>query len=265
MPPTTRSKGLTTPTRPSRPGDYDTPTKSRFYAKLVEQYPSRSINAISRDFAPSTPTGKRWAREWRELGSPALRRLRPQSEHAGRPSKITKEACKMLCSPSRNPVRDQQFEAQIEYHKLPIQKRQLQRKLKELTNKAQRYKQAYISKTVSQNNLKERENYGLRWRGKSIEEHWQWLIFTDEAHIDPTSQAQGNILREQGTREDSENIQERGELRGCRVHVAGWVNWHFKCEKLEFYNDEQDQIIRPERPPKPRTRKYESKEESTLR
>jgi hypothetical protein len=36
----------------------------------------------------------------------------------------------MLVSPSRNPVRDQLYEAQIEYHRLPIKKRQLQTRLK---------------------------------------------------------------------------------------------------------------------------------------
>ena len=36
---------------------------------------------------------------------------------------------------------------------------------------------------------------------------------------------------------------------------------YFKCEKLEFYNDEKDTVIQPPRPPKPRKSMYESQEE----
>ncbi len=41
---------------------------------------------------------------------------------------------------------------------------------------------------------------------KSVEDFWSYIYFTDEAHIDPTSQAVGDILRERGKRYDTENI-----------------------------------------------------------
>lgn len=44
------------------------------------------------------------------------------------------------------------------------------------------------------------------------------------------------------------------------MHAAGWVNWHAKCEKLEFYHDEDDKVIPPKRPRKPRRRKTESED-----
>jgi hypothetical protein len=50
-----------------------------------------------------------------------------------------------------------------------------------------------------------------------------------------------------------------------KLHVAAWANWHEKAEKLEFYNDEDEHIERPQRPAKPRTRKYESDEEFQAR
>lgn len=59
---------------------------------------------------------------------------------------------------------------------------------------------------------------------------------------------QSHILREQGTRYNTENIQERGEKGGGRLYIAGWINWSSKAEKLEFYNDEIDKIQRPPRP-----------------
>ena len=43
--------------------------------------------------------------------------------------------------------------------------------------------------------------------------------------------------------------------------MAGWFDRYAKCERLEFYYDEEDYIKRPKRPRKPRKRKQESKEE----
>jgi hypothetical protein len=171
----------------------------------------------------------------------------------------------MLVSPSKNPVRNQLYEAQIEYHKLKVTKRTVQRRLKKCTNGGQRYKQAYVQKEISQKNRRERVKYGQEHKDKSVEDYWQWIFFTDEAHIDPSSMGQGSILRERGHRYDVENIQERPEKTGVRLHVAGWVNWHFKAPKLEFYNDENDYVQKPKRPPKPRKSKYQSDEEYNTR
>ena len=91
------------------------------------------------------------------------------------------------------------------------------------------------------------------------------MYFTDEAHIDPSSKPQGLILREQGTRYNTENIQERPEKEGVRLHVAAWINWHEKADKLEFYNDENDLTIKPPRPPKPRKTMYETEDEFSRR
>ena len=100
----------------------------------------------------------------------------------------------MLVSPTQNPVCKQLLEAQIKYHKLPIGKRQLQRKLKEHTKGGQRYKQAYVNKELSNSNLKLQENFGVRHEDKTIEEYWRFILFTDEAHVDPTSLCKGYIL-----------------------------------------------------------------------
>jgi hypothetical protein len=160
----------------------------------------------------------------------------------------------MLVSPSRNPVRKQPYEAQIAFHNLPIKKRQLQRKLKEHTNGGQRYKCACIKKVISQKNREERSNYGDTHVFDSTFGFWDHIILTDEAHIDPTSQAVGNVLRERGTRNLPENIEERPPLKGVRFHIAGWISWLGKAPKLKFYNDEEDYQERPPMPSKPRRR-----------
>ncbi|KAH6721846.1 hypothetical protein BKA61DRAFT_700793 [Leptodontidium sp. MPI-SDFR-AT-0119] len=73
-------------------------------------------------------------------------------------------------------------------------------------------------------------------------------------HVNPSSQAVGDILREEETRYDDENIIERLPKEGSKFHVAGWVSWYAKCDKSEFYNDEEDEIEQPLMPPKPRRR-----------
>ena len=103
--------------------------------------------------------------------------------------------------------------------------------------------------------------YGQSHQDKNLFDFWVRFVWTDEFNFDPNAQAQGYILREEGTRTESENIQEWRSKTGNTLHVAGWANWYWKCDKLIFYNDEQDEIIKLKRPFKPRKRKYETKDE----
>ena len=48
------------------------------------------------------------------------------------------------------------------------------------------------------------------------------------------------------------------------MHVFAYVNWWEKSE-LYFYKDEETYIEKSKRPPKPRSRKYETEEEFTKR
>ena len=63
--------------------------------------------------------------------------------------------CKKLVDPARNPVRNQPYEAQITYYKIPYKKQQLQRKLKEYTNGGQIYKYVFMKKEISGKNKDE--------------------------------------------------------------------------------------------------------------
>jgi hypothetical protein len=111
---------------------------------------------------------------------------------------------------------------------LPVKKRQLQKKLKEHTNQGGRYLCAFIKKEISAKNREERVAYGKRHKDASFDN----IVFTDEAHIDPAAQTQGRVLREQGTRYNPENIQERKPLKGVRLHIAAWISWEGKAENL---------------------------------
>jgi hypothetical protein len=183
-----------------------------------------------------------------------MRKTRNLSDKLGAKSKVTKSMCKTLVDPTRNPVRTETYEAQIAYHHIPVGKRQLQRKLKEHTKGGRKYKMAFVKKEVSTKNREERVAYGRDHQDKSMEDFWSYIMYTDEAHVDLTSQAVGEILREEGTRYDDENIMERGEKKGVSFHVAAWITWFEKAEKLEFYNDEEDTTEYPPRAPKPRRR-----------
>ncbi|KAG9239836.1 hypothetical protein BJ878DRAFT_484395 [Calycina marina] len=106
---------------------------------------------------------------------------------------------------------------------------------------------AFVKKQVSDKDRQERVAYGHGHGDKTIEDFWSCNMFTDEPHIDPSSLAIGDILQEQGTRYNDENIMERVEERGSAFHIAAWINRWGKATKLEFYNDEEGSIELRER------------------
>jgi hypothetical protein len=68
---------------------------------------------------------------------------------------------------------------------------------------------AFVKKVISFKNKAKREDYGHDYVYKSIFGFFDHIVYTDEVYIDPISQAQGRVLREQGTRDNLENIEER--------------------------------------------------------
>jgi hypothetical protein len=228
----------------------------RFFDAYDKEHHTKSFRQLCRDEKVDETTGRRWKRQRENFGHLAMRSTRGLSKKKlGRKSKVTKSMCQMLVDPTRNPVRDQHYNTQIEFHNLPVKARQLQRKLKEHTN-ARRFKMAFVEKQVSEKNTEERVAFGEEHVGKTIEDYWSCITYTDEAHIDPNSQPVGHVLREEGggRRYADENIMERREQRGTAFHIAAWINWYGKAEKLEFYNNEEDTIEQPLMPPKPRRR-----------
>lgn len=265
MAPTTRQTDRSTPP-PNEiiVREASTTKKTRFFDAFDARSQNESTRSICRDLEVDPKTGRRWLQQRREIGQKAYRRTRNRSSRLGRPFSVTEKELQMLISPSKNPVRNQAYEAQIAYHKIPLRKRALQQNLTHRASGSRRYKQAYVSKILSQKNREKRVKFGQKHQGFSVEDFWQYVFFTDEAHIDPTSTVQGHILRPQGTRYKPQNIQQRGEKKGVRLHVAAWVNWHGKGD-LQFYNDKNDQVIRPPRPPKPRKTMYETDDAFTRR
>lgn len=262
MAPPTRSNPFRTPSpEPLAGKEATTRRKCKFFDALARSGTSRSTRSISKECGISESTGRYWKKQHLELGSLAKKPTRQRSSILGGKSKVTKSMCKMLVSPSRNPLRKQPYEAQIEYHNLPVQRRQLQRKLKEHTKGGGRSLCAFIKKVISAKNEVERTKYGNDHLYDSLFGFFDHVVYTDEAHIDPTSQTQGRVLREQGTRDNPDNIEERPPLKGVRFHIAAWISWWDKADKLEFYNDEEDKIEQPPYPSKPRRRPTTESEE----
>ncbi len=261
MAPHTRQKtALFAAIEASNPKPYDTPKKARFFNAFDNAGPRPILTRICDQQGIHRDTGRRWLAERKEYGPDAVRKSRGRSKILGRKSRVSKKQCQFLVS-KENQLCDQLLECQIENHEILVKKRALQTQLKKHTKNAQRYKMGYVRKVISKVNKGLRVDYGHEHKHKTVEGFWSRIHFTDEFHVDPALMKTGFILREEGTRNDPDNIQEKPKKEGNKLHVAGWVNWHAKCEKLEFYNDEEDHTERPKRPRKPIRRKYESEEE----
>ncbi|KAL8653324.1 MAG: hypothetical protein Q9210_002165 [Variospora velana] len=262
MAPPTRLDPFRTPSpEPLNGKEASTRRKTKFIDAFAHNPEGKSLATISRDCKIGPSTGRKWRDEYITFGEMAKKPMRSESAILGRKSKVTKLICKKLCSPSQNPVRMQQYEAQIVYHNLPIGKRQLQRKMKEHTKKGGRYKCGFVKKVISAKNRGERGTYGLEHVYHSLFGFFDHIVYTDEAHVDPTSTAPPLTTPEQGTRDKPENIVERLPLQGVRFHIAAWISWWGKSDKLEFYNDEEDKVEHPPYPTKPRRRPTTETEE----
>lgn len=92
--------------------------------------------------------------------------------------------------------------------------------MKEYTRGGGRYKCAFVKKVISNKNKGERKKYGNDYKFKALFDFFDHIVFTNEAYVDFTSQAQGRVTREQGTRDLPENIEERPLLKGIQFHIA---------------------------------------------
>lgn len=158
---------------------------------------------------------------------------------------------------AENSVRDQPWDVLIEHFELNCTARTLQRECKRRRPKAGRYRMAKV-KMISEKNKRLRVEYGKRHRDETLKSFWQYIHFTDEAHVDPDQVHSEHILREEGTRYEAENMQPMPDMKGVKFHFAASISWHHKG-KLQFYNDEHDPpLVVTKKPPKPRKSKYET-------
>jgi hypothetical protein len=65
---------------------------------------------------------------------------------------------------------------------------------------------AYVKKKILAKNKDLQVEYKREHKDKIVDDFWQFIYYTDEAHIDPSSTGQGYILREEGHCTDPQNI-----------------------------------------------------------
>lgn len=220
MAPRIRSNPYLSPSpEPLNGKEASTSRKCKFYDTLNRDGNIKSLASISRDCKITLSCRRKWRNQKLEFGHIATRRTRKRSTKLEHKSKVTKKMYNQLVS-SENLVRKQPWEAQISHFEIPCKRRQLQRMIKRHIKGGGRYKCAFIKKEISRKNRFDRTTYGETNVYKSIFEFWDHIIYTDEAHVDSTSQAQVIVTREQGTRDNPENIEERLSLKGIQFHIA---------------------------------------------
>jgi hypothetical protein len=105
--------------------EHSTGRKHQFFCAHEERTGVASFASICADVEITTPCGRAWLRKREAIGSPAYKHTRKLSKRLGRKQKMSPKTIRSLVDPTKNPVQDQLYDAQINYHKLPIGTRQL--------------------------------------------------------------------------------------------------------------------------------------------
>lgn len=114
MAPPTRSQPFRTLSpEPLANREATTRRKTKYIDTVLRNRGSRSLHSLAANAKISESTGRKWMKQWQNIGSEAMRKTWPKSKILGKKSRVTKSMCKLLCSPSRNPVRKQLYKAQI--------------------------------------------------------------------------------------------------------------------------------------------------------
>jgi hypothetical protein len=123
-------------------------------------------------------------------------------------------------SPLRNPLRKHLYTAQIKHFYIPVEERQLQRKIKEFIKGGGRYVIAYVRKVFLEKNRGARTQYRDDYIYKPLFNFFNHIVYIDKAYVNPTSQARSRITRELGTRDNPKNIEERPPLTSIRFYIV---------------------------------------------
>jgi hypothetical protein len=246
----------TSPPTSRKSPDADTIRKTRFFHAIDHRPEHVFIKDVCKQEDVHFDRGKYWLRQRRHFGDVACRR-RSRSD---RSRKVSSDLMNQMLDPIRNPMRDQSWSAQIEHFYLDIASCTLPAAFNQRKPRASRFKEARV-RMLSNKNKQLRVQYAEKHKSHTIEDFWQRVHFTDEAHFDPDQMYEERVLREEGTRYEPENLQTMPEMKEVKLHVTASISWHHKGA-LQFYNDEHDMPdIQITKPRKPRRQKHDTDDE----
>ncbi|KAM3071065.1 hypothetical protein ACMFMG_009972 [Clarireedia jacksonii] len=139
--------------------EHSTKKRIRFYDTLDSRKPKESVPSFATRFGIARSTVYYLIEQRKKFGDNAYHHTRKLSNNLGPPLRHSPETYKQLVDPASNPVRDQVYKVQLQYHNIRLKPRQLGRNLRRYTKQARRYKQAYVKKQISPSNKTKRVQY----------------------------------------------------------------------------------------------------------
>lgn len=71
---------------------------------------------------------------------------------------------------------------------------------------------------------------------------WQYVTFTNEAHVDSNQMHRDCIFKKENIQLHSNNLQKMSDTQKVKLHMTDFVSWHVKGS-LIFYNNEHDSSL----------------------
>ena len=118
---------------------------------------------------------------------------------------IANSTLNLLLSPTRNPVHSFSLKIQKATFKITSSIRSIEQNLRARKIGARIFKQAKTG-LISEKQRRARLAYGKLHKDNTIKEFWQYVYFTDKAHIDSSLVNNDGILHESGTQYKPENL-----------------------------------------------------------
>ena len=210
---------------PNKLHEADTIKKNRFFHAIDNRPGNVTIKDICEHENVSHDTKKRWLNRRKRYGAVTLRRT--GKARSGRFKKMSSDMMDQMLDLHQNPVRDQSWPVQIEHFNLDVSSRTLRAAFNQRRPRASRFKKVKI-RTISEKNKKFRVQYGLDHQHHIVENFFQYVHFSDEAHFDLDQIYNQFILRKKDIKYESENMQSMPDMKDVKLHVAAFISWHHK-------------------------------------
>ena len=218
------------------PHFYRTPQKTRFFDAFDARPPGQPIITFCKEnkdnsWCPSQPTASRWLKERLRTSPSQSPERRRRSARPGPKRKEISHYIELMASgpkPLRkNGYKHFQERAGVSYDTL--RRRMKERNPPIIRSRCRR------TEAISPANKQRRVDYGHEHKHETVESLWQYIHWTDEAHIDRAQAIDQYIFREHGNSEGI--LMEQPAVGSLVLHIAASVSWHHKSD-LIFYNDE---------------------------